>query len=183
MPISLMSGRVETPEFSSNMNAFYRIEIEAKTQAGIQSDTVECLLGAAFKESECARKSVLRAAWVLTNEGKIVEQGSSDDKYCCLNIFSNGVVAEQIGSFHNERGRRYGFQINFLEDGSALAAADPHLKIEEGGDLAETGSVVEGLLLLPCGTASLFGIYLLVSAVVRHSKSKSKQHQTVARKA
>jgi len=177
MPISLSPGLVRTPEFRTNMSAFYRIEIAASTVKGIPSDTLDCLLGAAISPVSCAQHFVIRADWAVTSNGKVVAQGSSYDQYCCGNFFSKGVAARQIGSFHSEAGRRYVLQVRILEDGSALAVADPHLTIEEGGDVAETGSWVEGLLLLPCGTAVLFGLYLILSSLIHALRAKLHRAQ------
>lgn len=159
------------------MDAFYRIEIAAKTDRGISSDTLDCLLGLSLNQTSCGRHSVIRADWTLTSGDVVVARGSSYDRYCCGGTFSRGVAARQIGSFQSEKGRRYVLEIQILEDGSALVTADPHLNIEEGGNISETGSVVDGLLLWPCGTALIFGVYLLVSAAIRSRKLNDIQIQ------
>ena len=176
MPISLSPCEIQTPEFSTNMNAFYRLDIAARTNKGIPSDTLDCLLGGALDPKSCAQHFVIRADWILMSDGKTVAKGSSYDEYCCGNSYSNGVAARVIGSFHLEKRRRYSLGVQILEDGSALAAAEPHLMLEESGDVAETGSWVEWLLLLPCGTLIIFGLILIVLVSVR-----GKPRRTVTR--
>ena len=167
MPINMLPGELQTPEFSTNMNAFYRIEIAANSNKGIPFDTLDCLLGGASNPKSCTQRFVIHADWVLMSDGNTVAKGSSYDEYCCGNSYSNGVVARQIGSFHLERRRKYSLRVQILQDGSALAAAEPHLMVEEGGDVAETGSWVQGVLLLPCGTSTIFGMILLILVAVR----------------
>ena len=172
MSVDLAPGHVRTREFILNMNGFYRIKIEAKTQQKIPRDTVDCLLGTALHESSCSQASVIRADWVLTSDGKIVAQGASYEKYCCGSFYSNGRIGREIGSFHGGKGHQYGLDVNFLEDGSALTAADPHLNIEEGGDFSETGGLLLFVLLVPCGVLSIYGLYILASSAIRHRRSK-----------
>jgi hypothetical protein len=172
MPISLLPGRVQTPEFSTNMSALYRIEIAARTDKGIPPQTLDCLLGGEINPAaSCAQQFVIRANWDITSQGRAVARGSSYDKYCCGNFFSKGLNARQIGSFHSKNGQRYVLDLQILKDGSALSGSDPHLVVEEGGDVSETGSVVEGFLLWPCGVALIFGTYLLISAAIRSRRS------------
>jgi hypothetical protein len=179
MPISLTPGRILTPEFHSNLSALYRIKIEANLNRGIPSDTIDCLLGTSSPQITCPVSSAIRADWVLTSNGRTVTQGATYGDYCCGGggFYSKGIIGRQIGQLQTEKGRKYQLEVHFVQDGSALAAADPHLTIEEGGDYAETGSVIEGLLLLPCGTAFIAGLYFLGSYIfIAIRKSYAQAH-------
>ena len=173
LPISLTPGNVQAQEFSPNFNAFYVIQIEANTNRGIDFEKLDCLLGTSMKQKECSMPSVIRAHWILSSDNSIVKRGSSYEMYCCGSSYSNYTIGRQIGRFQTKKGVSYRFEITIEEDGSALAPANPTLVVEEGGDFAESGSWIEGLLLLPCGGACLVGIVLLVSSAIGQFRKKS----------
>src|SRR5260370_11705801 len=76
MPVSLSQGsRFSTNECSVNLNAEYRIEIDAKNKTPL--DTLGCLLGNGMR-STCSVPSVVGLHWVLSTDGTVL-QGTSDD--------------------------------------------------------------------------------------------------------
>jgi hypothetical protein len=152
------------------MNSTYRIEIEAKTHSGIPRDKVDCMLGGEFLAPTC--KSILHADWVVTSEDKIVASGSTENQYCCGNTYSNGVIGEQIGILHIEKGREYILDMDISQDASALSAADPHLTLIESGDKAESSGLIEELMLIPCGPVSVVGIAFIVISLIQLRRAK-----------
>src|SRR5258708_1640117 len=82
IPISMAIGHVRTREFKLNMNAPYTIEVEV--QKSIPFETLNCLLGTSDAPissdlRDCPnRPSVVKASWILTSDGQLIAQGSSD---------------------------------------------------------------------------------------------------------
>src|SRR6266568_2123957 len=79
VPISLSAGnRIDTGEFSLNLDTEYEIEIEARDKLPI--NTVSCMLGVGpdWPSRTCSIPSILKLSWLLLGEGRVVAQGSSD---------------------------------------------------------------------------------------------------------
>src|SRR5437879_7958677 len=65
MPVSMSPGHIRSREFKINLEAVYLIEIAADKNK-IPADTLHCLLGYKFRDSDCAETpSVVKASWVL----------------------------------------------------------------------------------------------------------------------
>jgi hypothetical protein len=146
MPISMATGHVITPGFKLNTNRLYTIEIVAKKT--IPFDTLNCLLGMPQPgtQKQCERSSVIKAAWTLRSDGTTVAQGNSEAD-SGGGGWSDDDIARGIGSFRSEKGRNYVLDVNFLTDGAALSATDPHLKVEVSTDYYE-GDAWFGLILM-----------------------------------
>jgi hypothetical protein len=127
MQVSLAPGEVTTPEFPVNLSAQYTIEVEAKKT--IPFETLNCLLGmSTMPDQKCDRPSVIKASWILTEGGKVVQTGTSgaDDG----GGWANDTIGRELGTFWLKRGQAYVLHVQFSVDGRALAPTDPHLKIE-----------------------------------------------------
>jgi len=132
IPISMTVGHVRTREFKLNMNALYTIEVEV--QKTIPFDTLNCLLGTSMAPmstdlQDCPNvPSVVKASWILTSDGRVVAQGSSDDYRS--GAWMNDSISRELGNFQSRRGQRYVLDVNVLANGSSLAPGNPRLKVE-----------------------------------------------------
>ena len=169
VPVALRPGHVRTPEFRVNMNATYTLGIEAKKAIPFQ--TLSCLLGVEWPASKCDRPSVVKGNWVLTSGDEVIARADND--IWNGGEFSNDTIVREIGSFHLEKGRSYVLNADFGGDLSALAATDPHLKIEVGGGRYEDDAVAGFLLFWPCLALAVFGLTVLLFKVARRLRPKS----------
>ncbi len=143
VPISMVPGHVRTREFKTNLNAPFTIDIEV--QKTIPFDTLNCLLGTSMGTmttalQECPdRPSVVKASWVLTSDGRVVAQGSSDDYRS--GAWMNDSISRELGHFQSQNGRKYVLDVNVLADGAALAPGNPRLKVEVHPEVYEGNAV------------------------------------------
>ncbi len=120
IPIPMTMGHLRTHEFKLNMNAPYTIMVEV--QKIIPFDTLNCLLGTSMAPMstdlrDCPNvPSVVKASWILTSDGRVVAQGSSDDYRS--GAWMNDSISRELGHFQSERGRRYVLDVDVLADGS-----------------------------------------------------------------
>src|ERR1700743_1563542 len=153
VPISMVPGHVRTREFKTNLNAPFTIDIEV--QKTIPFDTLNCLLGTAMGTmttslQECPdRPSVVKASWVLTSDGGVVAQGSSDDYRS--GAWMNDSISRELGHFQSQSGRKYVLDVNVLADGAALVPGNPRLKVEVHPEVYEGNMVWSALLFLAMG--------------------------------
>jgi hypothetical protein len=164
VPISMAIGHVRTPEFKVNLDAVYTIDIEVRKT--IPFDTLNCLLGTAMGRTstalqECPDKpSVVKASWMLTSDGHIVDRGSSDDYRS--GAWMNDSISRELGHFRTQNGHRYVLDVDVLTDGSALAPGSPRLKVEVSSAVVEGNAVGSAILFLVMGVLVLVGVILLI---------------------
>jgi hypothetical protein len=172
IPISIAAGHVLTPEFRVNVDRLYTIEVVAKKT--IPFDTLNCLLGMPQPgtQKQCERSSVIKAAWTLRSDGTTVAQGTSEAD-SGGGGWSDDDIARGIGSFRSEKGRNYVLDVNFLTDGAALSATDPHLKVEVSTDYYERDAWFGLILMWSCAALVVFGTLLLGVSSIRSLRSRS----------
>lgn len=166
-----MIGHHRTTAFRVNTNRFYWIEIVAKKT--IPFDTLNCLLGTSSNaEKPCKQPPVVKANWTLSSNEAMVAQGTSDSD--SDGIWSNDNIARVIGGIQAQSGRDYILDVNFLEDGTALSSADPHLKIEVPSFDYEDYAFASAFLILICTALALLGSILIGASAIR-SRRNSKR--------
>jgi hypothetical protein len=102
MPVSMSTGHIRTSQFPINLEFVYRIEISADKNR-IPAETLHCLLGYKFLDSDCAHTpSVVQASWVLSSNGQVVARGSTDGPGG--GAVTNDAIARVIGFFDGKRG-------------------------------------------------------------------------------
>ena len=163
IPISMSIGHIRTREFKINLNAPFMIDIEV--QKTIPFDTLNCLLGTAMGRTSTAlqecpdRPSVVRASWVLSNNGQTAARGSSEDYRS--GAWMNDAISRELGQFQSQYGRRYVLDVNVLADGSALMSGNPRLKVEVHPQVYEANMVRAFMLSIFSAVLALIGIILL----------------------
>jgi len=170
IPVSLSTGREYTREFRVNLEQTYTIAIEVDKK--LPFDDLVCLLGVNTPALEPCNKipPVVKATWVLTSQGNLVAQGSSDESKG--GDFMNDKIGREIGSFESVKGHRYKLTVSILSDGIRLAQCNPHLKVEVH-PMYNENIAVQGLLVL-CGSAA-FGLVGLVTLLVSTRKRVCSQ--------
>lgn len=126
-PVSLSVGHLRQP-FNLNLTGSYTIRIEA--QRKLPHATLQCLLGIRDYVPEGQCKDIAAAvsiSWTLTDGGQVIRTGSSAT--AVGGAYTNDTVANQLGWFEGKRGHHYVFEMDNLKDGSALAIANPKLRI------------------------------------------------------
>jgi hypothetical protein len=123
VPISLTPGTITSPEFKTDLDANYEINIEVDRE--IDFDKLDCLLGISFMPCSDV-PSLIDMSWSVTSEGTTVATGSSAD----VNLGGWGPTIERtIGRFRARRGRKYVAHLNVNKDASELAVTNPRLEI------------------------------------------------------
>jgi biopolymer transport protein ExbD len=167
IPVSLSRGQIRTDEFKINVESSYWIYVEVERK--FDFDDVPCLLGQGFDECKTT-PSVLRASWTLTDEGKAVAQGTSDEDQGMLG--GTRTMGRGLGSFNAAKGQHYVLTVNVLEDGSLLNAGNPRLKIEEqGGAYWKSKSRTENLFVLAI-LLGIAGATILIRSVGAQRRSR-----------
>lgn len=162
VPIAMTVGHVRTPVFKVNRAAFYDIEIEV--QKTIPFETLNCLLGTAMAQrstdlQECPDKpSVVKASWILSSDGKVVAQGSTDDLRS--GAWGNNSISRELGFFKSQKGRPYVLDVDVLADGSPLAVGNPHLKVEVSPAVYEDEMVLGAMLFFLAAALILIGMII-----------------------
>jgi hypothetical protein len=72
-----------------------------------------------------------------------------------------------LGSFDGEDGMRYVLDVEFLDDGSALAMADPHLKVEVTAAFYDDALWGQLDWFWPWVTVAFLGLVLLIADIAR----------------
>jgi hypothetical protein len=169
VPIAMTVGHVRTPVFKVNRAAFYDIEI--KVQKTIPFEILNCLLGTAMAQSstdlqECPDKpSVVKASWILSSDGKIVAQGSTDDLRS--GAWENNSISRELGFFKSQKGRPYVLDVDVLAGGSSLAAGNPHLEVEVSPAVYEDEMVLGAILFFLAAGLILVGMVTSLAAFVK----------------
>ena len=129
IPISLVAGRVRTPEFPVEKRS-QLYDIMLQVEKPLPFLRMQCMLGATsgpLDKKNCEKDDpIVRADWTVWEDGRMVQWGSIPDHHCAC-IFTDENIFKQIGSFPLEAGKKYVVQVHFTKDGSALNVANPHL--------------------------------------------------------
>ena len=174
VPIAMTVGHLRTPVFRVNRAAFYDIEIEV--QKTIPFETLNCLLGTAMAQrstdlQECPDKpSVVKASWILSSNGRIVAQGSTDDHRS--GAWRNDSISRELGIFKSQKGRPYVLDVDVLADGSSLAAGNPHLKVEVSPAVYEDETVLGTMLFFLAATLILIGMVISLAGFVKTRRAR-----------
>ena len=92
MPVSLAQGHIRSPEFKINLDAGFWIFVEVETK--VDDEGVSCLTG--YTSDYCSENGVreLHASWTLSDSGRVVARGSTDNDKASL----GGMVAKPAAS-------------------------------------------------------------------------------------
>ena len=170
VPVSLSPNESISSEFKLNFDGLYLIEIEAEKT--IPLDTLQCLMGVQADPSQCQGvPPAVAATWVLSNQGKEIARGSSNEQHSAP-IQTKGVV-RVIGEFQGKAGQKYALRTVFTANGERLAAAHPRLKVSVASiaytDLQSASMLVISMVFI----CELFGTVLLGVAFYAKHRAKS----------
>lgn len=158
VPVSLIAGQSVTREFRLNLDGLYLIEFEAEKT--IPLETLRCLMGEEPNTAECEGVApVIRAAWILSQDGHEVRRGNSLEPHGAL--AERGKIAHVIGEFPGEAGKEYRLQVTITADGRSLEPAHPRLRVAVSS-LARTDFQSAAVLVFSISfICVLFGVILL----------------------
>lgn len=128
-------------------------------------------MGFDIQSDNCTEPTVIRANWVLSDNGKIVARGATSRRLLLGGGWEGGGF-RSLGGADLKKGHSYVLDVDFTEDGSILDVTDPHLAV-----VAEDGGFYENELIslfvfyfLPCASAVLMGLGILTFSGVRHHR-------------
>jgi hypothetical protein len=163
VPIRIHIGSIQTPAFSTDLDANYRLLIAAERK--IEFKRLECLLGIDWQPSQtCANKvNRLDISWSVLHKEQPVATGSARD---FQGGFYSDLVAREIGEFHGHKGQSYRIVLTIRQNAQELDMTNPQLLIEtqpwewEGPVI---GSAVKFLAAtISSGLMAMSGVLLLI---------------------
>jgi hypothetical protein len=126
MPVSLVPGTVQTPEFSVT-SEWYDIIVQAEKPLPFLQ--MQCMMGVTsgpLESNHCSSNDpLLQADWTVWDGEQLVGNGSIPDSCACA--FENKHIYKSLGSFAGQAGKKYIVQVRFTKDGTPLNVANPHL--------------------------------------------------------
>jgi biopolymer transport protein ExbD len=175
IPISLRRGHVRTPEFWTNVDSSYVVLIEVDRKSDF--DRVLCFLGRDSPDCKDSQ-SLLRASWSVSNSGRIVARGSSEDRGGWVN--DAGAIDRELGSFAVEKGKHYVLDLEMEQDASRLDADNPRLKAAEHGARYESATSNASFVFLFSALLVLLGTGMLVRFALRWRREQNAKTISLA---
>ena len=183
VPIVLSNGsHYSTGTIKPNMSTFYDIYINADVPKGIGGDQstgalreIACQVGANNPEKDrCPNPPLWRFKWTLTNDGRTIDQGSSETTRGWINSVTG--ITLNLGEFKTEAGHRYKFDLDMLFDNRDPRVTNPRLMIAAGGQPAASSMFISGLLGVVCGAIGSVGGLIILGSFLhqwsRHRRAK-----------
>jgi hypothetical protein len=126
MPLSLVLGTVQTPEFSVTSEWY---DIIVQVEKPLPFLQMRCMMGVTLgplDSKDCSSNDpLLQADWTVWDGEHLVGNGSIPDRCACA--FEDKHIYKSLGSFAGEAGKKYIVQVRFTKDGTPLNVANPHL--------------------------------------------------------
>jgi biopolymer transport protein ExbD len=173
MPVSLAQGHIRSPEFKINLDAGFWIFVEVETK--VDDEGVSCLTG--YTSDYCRKNGVseLRASWTLSEAGKVVARGSTDN----YQASRGGMVskARYLGNLSVPAGDHFVLDVEFSEENSHFNGGHPRLTIAQGYYWRFEEERTP--LFLFTTLIGAIGVALLVSGIVEN-KNRKRAEQTVS---
>ena len=157
--IKLVPGRVQSPEFETDLNGRYVISLVFDALPS-QLQKERCEIGIPSSQDECEGISrTLHFAWqVVSSEGENIRSGSY-----VPSSFSG--FETNFAQFQAKRRGRQSVILTIQRDGGDLNAARPRLVVEAGPEYWETIPDLYGFSLFWAKTVGLFGLLWLVAPI------------------
>ena len=126
LPVILAPGHIQTPEFSTNIEEDFWVELDADRQT--PSQIADKVLGIGDPLSMRFDQSHgFRLGWTLSCEGKTIKSGTSDGNN---EGYWSDRIGRRLGWFRGERSKRYRIDVDVLEDGTQLQPYHPRLLVQ-----------------------------------------------------
>ena len=124
MPVSLTVGTIQTPEFVADSQLY---DILIQVEKPLPFNQMACMMGVSDSPLDHCKSNdpLLRADWIVWNEGHIVSKGSSPTEVHAA--FTDKYIFGLLGKFSGEVGKKYTVEVKFTKDGTPLNVANPHL--------------------------------------------------------
>lgn len=133
IPVSLVLGSVQTPEFSVKKTQWYWIMVQVERPLPfMQMVCMMAVTSSPLQLKDCSSNDpLLLAEWAVLDEGNPVASGIST-------THGGGAFTEQnifkfLGKFPASVGRKYVLKVRFAKDGTQLNVANPHLIVTKIG--------------------------------------------------
>ena len=135
MPVSLVLGTVQTPEFSVTSEWY---DIIVQVEKPLPFVQMVCMMGVTsspLESKDCSSNDpLLQADWTVWDGEHLVANGSVRDGTTCACAFEDKHIYKSLGSFPAEAGKKYIVQVTFTKDGTPLNIANPHLIVIRHGN-------------------------------------------------
>lgn len=126
MPVSLVPGTVQTPDFSVTSEWY---DIIVQVEKPLPFLQMQCMMGVTsspLESKDCSSNDpLLQADWTVWDGERLIANGSIPDRCACA--FEDKHIYKSLGSFAGEAGKKYIVQVRFTKDSTPLNVANPHL--------------------------------------------------------
>ena len=134
VPVLLTPGEFRSPEFKTDLNGRYLINLSLDRLKGPDFDRAQCMMGVNLPSTVLNCDGISRTVgfdWqVVGNDGKVIQSGS----YAPL-AFSSTATA--FAEFQGKRGGHQTVVLKIRRDAGAFNAAHPKLVVEVGPEYSE----------------------------------------------
>jgi hypothetical protein len=126
-------------------------------------------MGFDIPSDNCTEPTVIRANWVLSDDGKFAARGETSRRLD-LGGGWEGDGFRRLGGADLKKGHSYVLDVDFTEDGSIMDVTNPHLAVVaiDGGFYEDAFIGLFVFYFLPCASAVLMGLCILTFSGVRH---------------
>jgi hypothetical protein len=128
VPVSFAPGKFQSPEFKTDLNGRYIINLSFQQQASVTRQ--QCLMGFPTSNGECSGQTVDFDWELVNNFGAVVQSGS----YKPLSFSGSEVT---FAEFQSKRGVTQSVVLQIKRDGGELNTANTRLEVQVGPEYWE----------------------------------------------
>ena len=168
LPVTLEQGEIRTPEFTTDLDGQYMVELFVEDQP--ETDRMDCLLGTAYVLPERCKDTpeVLDLSWTLASGQSVVAQGgTSKDNW---GFWGSG-SGRGIGRFTAQKGGQYTLTVNVHKDATVLAPWKPCIRVRAHNAVYEDYHILSQLALFAGTLGILGGLALFVQIIIVRFRS------------
>ena len=177
-PVSLRTGQITSPVFTTKRSAGYLILLEF--DRNIEPRRMDCLLGIGRPYENCSDiPESVDVSWTLTTDEHPNGAGTSESSHWTQ---YNESISRVIGSFDAKKGQNHIVQLNIRRDGRDLDSAKPRLVVLGYYQYLEDADLLQQLtfflaVFVGGGGLLLFAMPLVVRRITsgRHSQPQSRE--------
>jgi hypothetical protein len=174
LPVSLASGTIRTPEFTTDIDHWdYEISTDFDTKAARQR--MGCLIGGEANRDRCNDiPNLIDISWELFDGERIAFDGNSGDTSGMME--EPGVRYERaIGTFKAQKGHHYTLVLHVKRDASELNSANPRVVVQILRGYWEDHAIGIALGKLFASILALVGITML-GGIFAFRRFKRRDH-------
>ncbi len=166
-PISLRTGQIISPVFTTNRSANYLIVLEF--DRNIEPGRMDCLLGIGGPYGNCGDiPESVDVSWTLTTDEHPDGAGASESSHWTQ---YNETIGRVIGSFDATKGQNHVVRLDIRRDGRDLDSAKPRLVVLGYFRYSEYADLMQPAFFLAVFVGGVGLLLVAVPLLVRRIKS------------